>query len=52
MENVSRVRAFSSPELLPLPTSSTDQGPEDHSLEGDCVFFFLFFLPASADQEN
>ncbi|KAG6755112.1 hypothetical protein POTOM_040926 [Populus tomentosa] len=34
MENASRVRAFSSPELLPLPTSSTDQGPEDYSLEG------------------
>lgn len=34
MENASRVRAFSSPELLPLPTSSTDQRPEDYSLEG------------------
>ncbi|XP_011007618.1 PREDICTED: uncharacterized protein LOC105113229 [Populus euphratica] len=33
MENASRVRAFSSPELLPLPASSTE-GAEDYSLEG------------------
>ncbi|CAK7350160.1 unnamed protein product [Dovyalis caffra] len=33
MENISRVRAFSSPELLPLPTSSAE-GPEHYSLEG------------------
>lgn len=33
MENDSRVPAFSSPELLPLPASSPE-GPEDYSLEG------------------
>lgn len=40
MENDSRVPAFSSPELLPLPASSPE-GPEDYSLEGDCIFFLL-----------
>ena len=48
MENDGRVRAFSSPELLlPLPASSTE-GPEDYSLEGDCIFFLL----ALADQDS